>query len=142
MVNEQNLMPIEEVNSRRTPEQYSIDSRKAGIASGEARRKRKKFAEQMNLLMSLPVKDMKGKDILKSLGIDDENADNQMLLIVSQFRKAMKGDMDAFKLFQNTLEPPAENEGGVFGEIEDTSETDAMIYGEDSYSSLLHSDMI
>ena len=32
-----NLMPIEEVNSRRTPEQHSADSRNAGIASGKAR---------------------------------------------------------------------------------------------------------
>lgn len=32
-----NLMPIEEVNSRRTPEQHSEDSRKAGIASGKSR---------------------------------------------------------------------------------------------------------
>lgn len=32
-----NLMPIEEVNSRRTPEQHSEDSRKGGIASGQSR---------------------------------------------------------------------------------------------------------
>ena len=32
-----NLMPIEEVNSRRTPEQHSADSRKGGIASGQSR---------------------------------------------------------------------------------------------------------
>ena len=30
MANEQNLMPIEEVNSRRTREQHSEDSRKGG----------------------------------------------------------------------------------------------------------------
>lgn len=35
-----NLMPIQEVNSNRTREQHSEDSRKAGIASGEARRKK------------------------------------------------------------------------------------------------------
>ena len=35
-----NLMPIEEVNSRRTREQHSKDSSKGGIASGEARSKK------------------------------------------------------------------------------------------------------
>lgn len=45
-----NLMSVEELNSRRTPEQHSEDSRKAGIASGEARRERatmKKVLEDM-----------------------------------------------------------------------------------------------
>lgn len=32
-----NLMPIEEVNSRRTREQHSADSKKGGIASGKSR---------------------------------------------------------------------------------------------------------
>ena len=35
-----NLMPIEKVNSSRTREQHSADSRKAGIASGKARREK------------------------------------------------------------------------------------------------------
>ena len=86
----------------------------------------------MELLLSLPVKDTKGKEILKKLGINNKNIDNQMLMIVAQYNKAIKGDTEAFKLFQNTLEPPSANEEGDENEIEDTSETDAMIYGEDS----------
>ena len=35
-----NLMPVEELNSRRTREQHSADSRKAGIASGKARQEK------------------------------------------------------------------------------------------------------
>ena len=35
MANEQNLMPIELVNSRRTREQHSEDSRRAGKKSAE-----------------------------------------------------------------------------------------------------------
>lgn len=45
-----NLMSVEELNSRRTPEQHSADSRKAGIASGKARQERatmKKVLEDM-----------------------------------------------------------------------------------------------
>lgn len=40
MANEQNLMPISEVNSRRTREEHSNDSKKAGIASGKARKRK------------------------------------------------------------------------------------------------------
>lgn len=36
----ENLMPIQEVNSSRTPEQHSEDSRKGGIASGKARKEK------------------------------------------------------------------------------------------------------
>ena len=45
MANEQNLMSIQEVNSRRTPEQHSRDSAKGGKKSGEVRRVRKQFRE-------------------------------------------------------------------------------------------------
>lgn len=50
MANEQNLMPIEEVNSRRTPEQHSADSSKAGKRSGQVRREKadlRKIAQQV-----------------------------------------------------------------------------------------------
>ena len=54
MANEQNLMPIQEVNSRRTREQHSEDSRKGGKRSAEVRRQRKAMKEQMEMLLSLP----------------------------------------------------------------------------------------
>lgn len=124
MANEQNLIPQAH---KLTLEEQSLGGKK----SGEVRRKRKAIKEQMELLMSLPVKNEKGKKILEEFGIDENNIDNQMLMIVVQYNKAIKGDLEAFKLFQNVLEPPSENEG-FENEIEDTSETDAMIYGENS----------
>ena len=93
MANEQNLMPIELVNSRRTREQHSADSRKAGIRSGEVRRQRRAMKEQMEMLLSLPfnLKDREGNDIadmLSELGIDKENIDNQMAMIISLWKTA------------------------------------------------------
>ena len=41
MPNEQNLMPIGQLNSRRTREQHSKDSQKGGQKSGEVRRRLK-----------------------------------------------------------------------------------------------------
>ena len=97
MANEQNLMPIQEVNSRRTREQHSEDSRKAGIKSGEVRRQRKAMKEQMELLLSLPfnVKDREGKDVIDSLdflGIDKKDIDNQMALIISLWKTAINSN--------------------------------------------------
>ena len=47
MANEQNLMPIQEVNSRRTREEHSRDSSKGGKKSAEVKRQRKAMKEQL-----------------------------------------------------------------------------------------------
>lgn len=94
MANEQNLMPIEIVNSRRTREQHSEDSRKAGKKSGEVRRQRKAMKEQMEMLLSLPfnLKDKNGQDVIETLaqlGIEKDNIDNQMAMIISLWKTAI-----------------------------------------------------
>ena len=94
MANEQNLIPIEQVNSRRTREEHSRDSRKGGQKSGKVRRKRKEMKKQVELLLSLPfnLKDKYGnelKRVLEDLGIDEENVDNQMAVIVALWRTAL-----------------------------------------------------
>lgn len=97
MANEQNLIPIEQVNSRRTREEHSEDSAKGGRKSGEVRRKRKAMKEQMELLLALPAKYEDEKEFMDFLGIDEENWDNQMALIIALYKKAMKGDVFAFQ---------------------------------------------
>ena len=94
MANEQNLMPIQEVNSRRTREQHSEDSRKGGKRSAEVRRQRKAMKEQMEMLLSLPfnLKDRNGNDLadmLSELGIEKEKIDNQMAIIISLWKTAI-----------------------------------------------------
>ena len=94
MANEQNLIPIEQVNSRRTREEHSEDSKKGGQKSGEVRRQRKAMKEQMEMLLSLPfnLKDNNGNDIsemLSTLGIEKENIDNQMAMIISLWKTAI-----------------------------------------------------
>lgn len=94
MANEQNLIPIEEVNARKTREERKESASKAGRASGEAKRKRKAMKEQAELLLSLPfnLTDKKGnelKEVLKKLGIDEDNIDNQMAMIVALWKTAL-----------------------------------------------------
>ena len=59
----ENLMPIQEVNSKRTREQHSADSRKAGIASGKARKEKKLWKDE--LVKRLNAKDW--EDIMNTL---------------------------------------------------------------------------
>ena len=68
MANEQNLIPIELVNARKTREERRESASKAGKASGEARRKRKAMKEQMESLnagvsASVLMYVLQGKDI-------------------------------------------------------------------------------
>lgn len=78
-------------------------ARKAGRASAAAKKKRKAMRQQMELLLSLPLKDKEIKEKIKSLGIDDDNMDNQMGLIVSTYTKAMLGDMNAMNIIRELV---------------------------------------
>ena len=89
MANENNLIPY----SKRSKKEAREDGRKGGKKSGEVRRQRKAMKEQMEMLLSLPfnLKDSEGNDIadmLSELGIDKNNIDNQMAMIISLWRTA------------------------------------------------------
>lgn len=94
MANEQNLMSIQEVNSRRSREEHRKDSSKGGKKSAEIKRQRKAMKEQMEMLLSLPfnLKDNDGNDVadmLTSLGIEKDSIDNQMAIIISLWKTAI-----------------------------------------------------
>lgn len=94
MANEQNLMPIQEVNSRRSREEHKKDSSKGGKKSGEVRRQRKAMKEQMEMLLALPcnIQDRNGNDMAEILsqmfGIKKDKIDNQMFMIASLWKTA------------------------------------------------------
>lgn len=83
--------------------------KKGGKASGEARRRKKLMREQMEILLTLPIKSRKIKQQLHDLGIDDTELNNQMALVVSMYQKALKGDTRAFEILRDTIgEKPVE----------------------------------
>lgn len=92
MANEQNLIPW----NKRTENEQREYARKGGQKSGEVRRQRKAMKEQMEMLLSLPFKQEKQLKFMKSLGIEEEEIDNQMALMVAMYAKALKGDVQAF----------------------------------------------
>ena len=106
MANEQNLIRNEDL----TPEQRRENARKAGIASGKARKKRKAMKEQMEMLLTLPVKSSKTKEVLKKLGIKSTEMNNQMALIVALYQTALKGGKNSVTAFKTIMEMTEEKE--------------------------------
>lgn len=104
-MNEGNLVP----QSKRTKEEQRKIAKQGGIASGKARREKKLIKDQISLLLSLPLKDEKTKAKFKSLGIDSEDIDNQMAMVIAMWQKALKGDVNAFNTIRDTIgEKPVE----------------------------------
>lgn len=99
MANEQNLIP----NVTLSKEEAEKLGRAGGIASGKARRKKKLIKDNIELLLSLPIKNTKTKEQLKQLGIDDDEMNNQMALVIAMYQKAMKGDVQAFNTLRDTI---------------------------------------
>ena len=110
MPNEKNLMPIQEVNSNRTREQHSEDSRKGGIASGISRRRKRSLKEAADLYLSLPVSDRKMWNKISRRGVDPEDIDNQMAMIIGLTMAATAGDAKAAKVIVDLLGEDAHSE--------------------------------
>lgn len=86
------------------PKEERIEIAKAGAAAAvEARRKKKAMKEQLETLLALPSQNKKALSKMKALGIDDENADNQMQMLVSIFLKACTGDTFAANFIRDTV---------------------------------------
>ena len=66
VANQQNLIP----NSERTPNQRREQAQKAGIASGEARRKKKTMRDAARMLMDMKVTG-NNKENLQKMGFAD-----------------------------------------------------------------------
>ena len=102
MANEQNLIP----NSERTPTQRRENARKAGIASGAARRRKKEMKERLELLLSMPIKDGKGAAIekIKSFAeIKGKNITVEDAILIAIAQKALKGDIQAGTFIRDTV---------------------------------------
>lgn len=106
MANEKNLIPFTSNQSR---EEAKKNGAKGGKKSGEVKRQRKAMQQQMELLLSLPVKNEEQKAFMEQIGIDRENMDNQMLLLMSVFSKAMNGDLEAFREIKSVVSDVGKN---------------------------------
>lgn len=104
-MNEQNLIPT----TRRTKKEVREMTIKGGKRSGEVRRQRKTQREQLELLMSLPLKNPKAKEQIKNLGIEDAEINNQMAMNVAMFNLILKGGKGAVQAYNSINDLIGEN---------------------------------
>lgn len=83
-------MPIQEVNSKRTREQHSLDSAKAGIKSGQVRRDKRTMRETLAMLLELQLKDKNGNPVKSNFTGDDLSIKEAIL--TKTIAQALKGD--------------------------------------------------
>lgn len=99
MPNERNLIPFEE---RTEDEQRAIRSA-GGVASGVSRRRKRSLKEAADLYLSLPPADKRRWNKISRQGVDSEEIDNQMAMIVGLTERAIKGDAKAAKVIIDLL---------------------------------------
>ena len=88
MPNEQNLIP----NSERSPEELREQTRKGGIASGEARRKKRDLRLALEVLLESEFTDKNGTKMTGAEAITSK-----------LFEQAMKGNVRAFETLRDTV---------------------------------------
>ena len=108
MANEQNLIP----NSMRTPSELREMTRKAGIASGEARRKKKTTAQLVNLMLGSKLnEELKEEVKVLASELDDEELNVNSLLIAGQIKSAINGNTNAFEVLQEYQNKAEKDDG-------------------------------
>lgn len=88
-----------------TPEQRRENGRKGGIASGEAKRKKKAMRERLEILLELPMRSGKGADLenIKNFAaLKGKNITVQDAMMIAQIQKALKGDTTAAAFVRDT----------------------------------------
>ena len=89
MAKEDNLKPFDSNQSR---EKAKINGRKGGIASGEAKRKKKTMKEMLDYLLEKEIKNNQG-----------ETATTLEAISVSIIKQAMSGNVRAFEIIRDTI---------------------------------------
>ena len=106
MPNEKNLIPMD----RRSQSEARELGRNGGIASGVSRRRKRSLKEAADLYLSLPVSDRKMWNKISNRGVDPEDIDNQMAMIIGLTMAATAGDAKAAKVIVDLLGEDAHSE--------------------------------
>ena len=99
MPNEKNLIPMDQ----RSKSEARELGRNGGIASGISRRRKRSLKEAADLYLSLPVSDRKMWNKISRRGVDPEDIDNQMAMIIGLTMAATAGDAKAAKVIVDLL---------------------------------------
>lgn len=104
MANEENLKKGEPYRFRAGEQQVEI-ARKGGVASGEARRRKKAMRDTAKMMMDMTIPDsltqLKAK--LKAMGVDEEDITYQAAVMVGVINQAIKGNTRAASFLRDTM---------------------------------------
>ena len=106
MPNEKNLIPMDQ----RSKSEARELGRNGGIASGISRRRKRSLKEAADLYLSLPVSDRKMWNKISRRGVDPDDIDNQMAMIIGLTMAATAGDAKAAKVIVDLLGEDAHTE--------------------------------
>lgn len=110
MANEQNLIP----NKNRTPEELREMTRKAGIASGKARRAKRDRHQRIKEIFALAVEDPKLQANMKKMGIDVTDADLETAADARVMLELLrKGDYKAWQAMKEEAYGKLDNKTAV-----------------------------
>lgn len=106
MPNEKNLIPMDQ----RSKSEARELGQKGGIASGISRRRKRSLKEAADLYLSLPVSDRRVWNKIARRGVDPEDIDNQMAMVIGLTMAATAGDAKAAKVIVDLLGEDAHSE--------------------------------
>ena len=112
MPNEQNLVPYQ-FDSSQSREEAAKNGALGGRASGASRRRKRSLREAADLYLSLPVAGKRAWNKLARDGVDPEDVDNQMSVVMGMAEAAKRGDARAAGVLLKMLgeEAPQEDPG-------------------------------
>ena len=111
MANEQNLRPV------RTESEGRARGAQGGIASGAARRRKRKLRELVELFGEMDVSD-KARSQMERMGIPEELMTRKMQPVVALYNKANKGDVAAFNAIRDIIGEKPVDETKLTGVID------------------------
>ena len=85
---------IRDAKDNRTPEERRELARKAGQASGRARRRKANFQKTLNMLLTAEIDSKEWSPVLESLGVE---CTLESALLMAQIKQALTGDTQAAK---------------------------------------------
>lgn len=121
----ENLMPIEEVNSNRTREQHSADSRKGGIRSGEVRREKATMKATLEMLL----------DQVANIKDNENKLTYRQLTTLGLLKGAIEGKAENYKTIVQLLgelQEQASETPSLNITITDNSNLEKVLYSEEN----------
>lgn len=98
-MNDENLISFKQMSAERQREIASM----GGKQCQKNKKRRKALKEQLELILSLPLKDPKAREQIKKLGINLDDIDNQIAMNLRLYQEALSGNVKAYEVIRDTI---------------------------------------